>query len=73
VSGVTFNISYLQSSQTFPTLATGLAFTITNTLCRITTLFAPLLAEIMPNPSISVVVGALIAGILQTCYSSSKN
>ena len=46
-SNITFNLGYLQSASAFPTLATGLAFTITNFFCRFATLFAPFLAEAM--------------------------
>ena len=63
-SNVALNLSYLQSAKDFPTGVTGLAFTITNAFCRFTTLFAPLVAETVPNPSFTISLLCLAAGLL---------
>ena len=62
-SSVTFQLNYLMSSQTFPTLVTGLAFTVTNTFGRAATLFAPIVAERMDNPTVVLVIGSAISAV----------
>ena len=61
-SSMTFQISYLLSAQTFPTLVTGLAFTCSNSVCRVLTLFAPFVAETMDNPCVLLVIISAISG-----------
>ena len=67
-AGFELNMSYLLSVEAFPTLATGLAFTITNVMCRTTTLFAPFIAESASNPSIFVTLMSSAAGVAQMLY-----
>ena len=67
-SNITFNMSYLQSATAFPTLTTGLAFTITNACCRACTMLAPLIAESVPNPSFTIFIINLFAGLMQNMY-----
>jgi hypothetical protein len=45
-----FIMSYLFSSIAFPTLVTGLSFTIVNICARFVTIFAPFAAETMNYP-----------------------
>lgn len=58
---VGFSMSYYCNSDLTPTLLVASVFSVTNVSCRFATIFAPLAADIVPNPSILVSVMAFFA------------
>jgi len=58
---VGFSMSYYCNSDLTPTLLIASVFSVTNVSCRFATIFAPLSADIMPNPSVLVSVLAFVS------------
>jgi hypothetical protein len=59
-SAMTFMSAYQANNEYFPTLLKGAIFAVTNVVARLSSVFSPVIAEWMSNPSITV---AIIAGV----------
>ena len=56
----TFAINYTSVVELTPTMLSGLVFGIVNTVCRSLTIFAPVIAELVPNPAWTVMVVGVV-------------
>lgn len=59
-SAMTFMTAYQANNDYFPTLLKGAIFAVTNIVARLSSVFSPVIAEWMANPSITV---SIIAGV----------
>ncbi len=57
---MTFMTAYQANNDYFPTLFKGAIFAVTNVVARLSSVFSPVIAEWMTNPSITV---SIIAGV----------
>jgi len=62
-----FAMAYYCNSTMIPTLMVASVYSITNICCRFAVIFAPLTADVVPNPSIIVAVLAIFA-LLSSMY-----
>jgi len=58
---LSFSIHIFMMMRTIPTLLQGAAYQCTNVFVRTGNIFAPLIAELLPNPSITVTISCTIA------------
>lgn len=66
-SALSFMCSYQANNDYFPTLLKGAIFALTNIAARLASVFSPVVAESMVNPSVTV---AVISGV--TLFASLK-
>ena len=66
-SAMTFMTAYQANNDYFPTLLKGAIFAMTNVVARLSSVFSPVVAEWMANPSITV---SIISAV--TCVASMR-
>jgi hypothetical protein len=72
-SGTGFMMSYFANNHYFPPLYRASIFAITNVASRLSTIFAPIVAESMRNPSITIsVAGALATGTIMLLNDNNE-
>jgi hypothetical protein len=72
-SGLGFNTSYYANTAYFPPVYKAFIFAITNVSARMSTIFSPLIAEWMSNPSITISIAALIAYLASLGLKDEKS
>ena len=65
-SALTFMTAYQANNDYFPTLLKGAIFAVTNVVAWLSSVFSPMVAESMHNPSITVVVISLVTSFAST-------
>ncbi len=59
-SALSFMCAYQANNDYFPTLLKGAIFALTNVVARLASVFSPIVAEGMGNPSVTVAIGSFI-------------
>ena len=72
-SSVAFNANYYANNEYFPVIFRSRIFAITNVSARLASSACPLVAELMPNPCITVVILAIIAFVSSMFIKEDKN